>query len=163
MVYFKKFNILGCEPNFFADVGSRIVVKMVYEKHELSGVYSIGAGSDCALFGFTEDVALKEKWSEATKLNMVKEGFLCQKHSRVGDVVFGKRSRLLHDSVPLDVSSEDTSVKLAGVLSVEYAEKVGKREEARRTRAKEKVVKELAERDEVRILKMRDMAGENNV
>ena len=54
MVHFEKFNILGFEPKFFAGVGSRVVVKMVYEKCELSGVYSIGAGSDCSLFGFPE-------------------------------------------------------------------------------------------------------------
>ena len=135
---------------------------MVYKKYELSGVYSIGAGSDCGLYGFPKDVGSEGNKIE-TKLNMVKEGFLCQTYVWNGDVVFRERSRLLHGSAPLDVNSKDTIIKLAGVLLVEYAEKVGKREEARRTRAKEKVVKELAERDEVRILKMRDMAGENNV
>ena len=68
----------------------------------------------------------------------------------------------MHGSVPSDVNSKDTSVKLAGVLSVEYAEKVETREGEKRTRAKaevEEVVKELAELNEVRMLKMRDVAG----
>ena len=87
----------------------------------------------------------------------------------VGDVVFGKRSRLLHGSVPLEVSSKDINVRLVGVLSVKYAEKVGKREEERRRFAKEKVkkvekvLKELAERNEVSMLEMTDMAGEKTV
>ena len=70
VTWFEKSNILSCEPKFFARVESRVVVRMVYKKYELSGVYSIGVGSDCALFSFPQ-----EKWSEATKLNMVKEGF----------------------------------------------------------------------------------------
>ena len=57
-------------------VGSRVVVKMVY-KNELCGVYSISAGSDCGLYGFPKDVGSEENKIE-TKLNMVKEGFLCQ-------------------------------------------------------------------------------------
>ena len=55
-------------------------MKMVYKKCELCGVHSIGTGSDCVLFGFLEDVALKGKRGEATKLNMGREGSLCQKH-----------------------------------------------------------------------------------
>ena len=134
---------------------------MVY-KNELCGVYSISAGSDCGLYGFPKDVGSEENKIE-TKLNMVKEGFLCQTYVWNGDVVSRERSRLLHGSAPLDVNSKDTIIKLAGVLLVEYAEKVGKREEERRTRAKEKVekvVKKSAERNDVRMLKMRDVAGQ---
>ena len=83
-----------------------------------------------------------------------KKGFLCQKHFRVGDVVFGKQSRLLHGSISLDFSDEDASLRMVGVLSAEHENKEGKREEER-TRANENVVKELAERNEVRMLKIR--------
>ena len=105
------------------------------------------------LFSFPKDVAMKVKWSDASKLSMVKEGFLCQKHFRVGDVVFGKRPKLLHGSVPSEVSSEDASRRLAGGLSVEYGKIVGKCKKEKRTCAEEKVkkvVKELAERYGVR-------------
>ena len=52
-------------------------MKVVYKECDLSDVYSIRAMSDCALFSFPEVEALKKKWSEAMKSNMVKEGSLC--------------------------------------------------------------------------------------
>ena len=132
-------------------------MKIFQRKCELCGKYSSGAENDCVLFGFSKDVVLKEKWSEAMKLSMVNGGFLCQKIFRVGDFVFGKRITLLHGNVPSDVSRGDASRRLAGVLSVEYARTVGKREEEKRTCAKEKVVKELTEQNVVRMLKIEDV------
>ena len=96
---------------------------MVNGEYALCGAYSIGVGSDCVLFGFPKDVTVKEKWCVATNLNMSKDGFLCQQHLRASDIVVKKkRSRLLRGSVPLDVASEEVSLRMAGVLSVEQNE-----------------------------------------
>ena len=159
VVFFESSMLWVFNPNYLAGVGSRGVVKMVYKKCELCAVYPTGAGSDCVLFGFPKDMRLKEKCGVATKLNMEKVGFLCQKHFRASDVVFRKQSRLLHGTVASEVSSEDASVKIVGVVSVEVRQKVGKRE-GERTEAREKVVKKLAEKNDVRMLKMK-MRTEN--
>ena len=103
-------------------------MRMVHRKCELCGEYFSDTGNGCGLFRFPKEAALREKWREATKLNMAENGFLCQKHFRVVDVVLNKQPRLLRGSVPVEASSEDVCGTLAGGLFAGSEEEVCKRE-----------------------------------